>query len=121
MKKELVRIMDTPYIHLCSDMFEGTLEKVSKNVLSIKEKLASALKNLNDNRTPITDCKEIRIRFYDTYDNIEIGLDCYREKTESEIKQEKENKKKRSEAKKKKQKEKEIKLLQQLKVKYPNE
>jgi len=108
-----IKIKDIPYIYIDSDLFEGTLEEVSKKVLSLKDKLKESY-------------KEIRIASTFDYDgNREYYLEVYRDETDEEYNKRIELAKKKSESaklaaknRKEAQKKRELSLLKTLKEKY---
>lgn len=106
----LVQIKDVPYIYVDFYLFEGTLEEVSSKILNIRNQLADAISNHNKQYekikgfkplTPIESYKEIKLKISHNYDYNEIKLNCFREKTEDEIKEEKDRERKRKESAKK--------------------
>lgn len=126
MKENLVKIKDTPYVYLDTDLFEGTLEEISQKVLDVKNKLALAIstaKEHNKDITPIESYKKIRLNF--DYIERELKLIGFREQTAQEIKEEKKRQKElrdkflkaKAEAKEKKESD-ELALYEKLKEKY---
>lgn len=100
---DLVKIRDVPYLYLDGSIVEGTLEEISSQVLNVKNMIAETIERARKDGhlslTPIEDYKEIRLHLKRDFDgDVELGLECFREKTPVEIEREREQRKARAAA-----------------------
>ncbi len=134
MEKTKVQIRDIPYIYLDSDLLQGEIKEVSKNILAIKKKLKEAYdlreKSLGKDRlvdifTPFKDYKYINLNVnnYDGYS--EVNIEVWRDETDEEynkrladIKRRSASAKKSAKNRKESQVKREKTLLETLKKKY---
>ena len=135
LEKTKIRIKDVPYIYLETNILNGELETVSKNILDIKNKLKRAFLEREANVshykipsvfTPFEDYKYIHINVVN-YDGLDIEIEVFRDETDEELEARKKHQeemslraKKGAESKKLIQEKREKALLEKLKKKYDN-
>lgn len=137
-EKEWIEIKDIPYLYIDTDIFEGNIQEVSKNILNISKKLKEAYLNREKEKntygklipefTPFNKYENIKIHTEWDYDGYgEIIVKAYRKESDDELKARLEKSKilsmkaKESARKRKLSQEKREKsLLETLKKKYEN-
>ena len=144
-QKQLIQIKDVPYVYVDSDLFSGTLEEVSSNILNLRRVLERAYIDREVGQakmnvtffskykpieyTPLEQYEVIKLAFGRDYDGVDIELDVFRVESDAEFeerlrkldeseKKRKESAKKATETKKMKKMESELKQLAMLKAKY---
>jgi hypothetical protein len=124
-----IEIKDVPYMYIDYDLFEGSIEDVSKKVLAIREQIVSAYeareKMIPYKYTPLEQYEDIRIRCINYNDRCEFGVYVFRKETDEELKlrldkerQLKNARKKRETELKRKKEEEERALYEELKKKF---
>lgn len=100
-----IEIKDVPYMYIDYDLFEGSIEDVSKKVLAIREQIVSAYeareKMIPYKYTPLEQYEDIRIRCINYNDRCEFGVYVFRKETELKRKKEEEERALYEELKKK--------------------
>lgn len=91
MNKKEIEIKDVPYVCIDLDLFEGSIEKISKKVLDIREQIVSAYEERKKNNpkikyTPLEQYEDIRIHCISHYDDYEFNVYVFRKETDEEFK-----------------------------------